>query len=315
MSSTHDAPEAAMTEKRPDALTLTGFGLIALIGGSNVVAVRLSNRELEPFWGAGARFVVASILLFVVAVAARVRLPRGRALIGAFLFGLLNFLGFFAFAYWGLKRAPSALGGVMIGMLPLITLILAVVQRVEEFRLRALVGALIAVSGVVVIVGSPASADVPLTSVAALFGAVLCGAEASIIVKRFPAVNPIALNAVAMPVGGALLLCISALAGESWVLPRQTTTWLTLAYIIPVGSVALFVIFVYVLNRWTASAVSYQFVMFPVVASLVGAWVADEPLNGSVAIGAVLAIAGVYVGALAPTKRDKTPERGSGVVS
>jgi drug/metabolite transporter (DMT)-like permease len=55
--------------------------------------------------------------------------------------------------------------------------------------------------------------------------------------------------------------------------------------------------------------------MFPVVASLVGAWVADEPLNGSVAIGAVLAIAGVYVGALAPTKRDKTPERGSGVVS
>jgi len=294
---------APVTERRPDALTLTGFGLIALIGGSNVVAVRLTNRELDPLWGAGSRFVVGSILLLAVALVARVQRPRSRALLGAVLFGVFNFFGFFAFAYYGLQRAPSALGGVMIGTLPLVTLILAVVQRVEPFRLRALAGALIAVSGVAVIAGSPSGNDVPVASVAALFGAVVCGAQASIVVKRFPPMNPIALNTVAMPVGAVLLLALSAIGGESWALPQRTTTWLTLAYIIPIGSVALFVIFVYVLNRWTATAVSYQFVLFPIVAPLVGALVADESLSSSIAIGAVLAIAGVYVGALAPARK------------
>jgi drug/metabolite transporter (DMT)-like permease len=298
---------APVTERRPDALTLTGFGLIALIGGSNVVAVRLTNRELEPLWGAGSRFAAGSILLLAVALVARAQLPRGRALLGAALFGVFNYFGFFAFGYYGLQRAPSALGGVMIGTLPLLTLILAVVQRVEPFRLRALAGALIAVSGVAVIAGSPSGGNVPVLSVASLFAAVVCGAEASILVKRFPPLNPISLNAVAMPTGAMMLLAVSALADESWALPERTTTWLTLAYVIPVGSVALFILFVYVLNRWTATAVSYQFVLFPIVASLVGAWVADEPLSISIAIGAVLAIAGVYVGALAPARKAAAP--------
>jgi drug/metabolite transporter (DMT)-like permease len=298
---------AAVTERRPDALTLTGFGLIALIGGSNVVAVRLTNRELDPLWGAGSRFAVGSILLLVVALVARVRLPRRRGLFGATLFGIFNFFGFFAFGYYGLQRSSSALGGVMIGLLPLVTLLLAVAHRIEPFHLRALLGALIAVSGVAVIAGSPAGAEVPLVSVAALFLAVVCGAEASIVIKRFPPVNPIGLNTVAMPVGAVLLLALSALTGESWTFPDRTKTWLAIAYIIPVGSVALFVIFVYVLNRWTATAVSYQFVLFPIVASLVGALVADEPLSASIALGAVLAIAGVYVGALAPTPKAATP--------
>jgi drug/metabolite transporter (DMT)-like permease len=295
-----------VTDKRPDALTLGGFGLIALLGGSNVVAVRLSNRELDPLWGAGSRFALASILLFGVALLARVQFPRGRALVGALLFGALNFFGFFSFAYYGLQRVPSAIGGVMIGLLPLLTLILAVAHRVEPFRLRSLVGALIAVSGVAVMVGSPVGAGIPVLSLGALFIAIVCGAEASIVVKRFPPMNAIALNTVATPLGAAMLLAVSALAGESWSLPERKTTWLAFAYVVPVGSVALFVIYIFVLNRWTASAVSYQFVLFPIVASLVGAWVADEPLSVSIAIGAVLAIAGVYVGALAPTKRVET---------
>jgi drug/metabolite transporter (DMT)-like permease len=299
--------DGRVTDRRPDALTLTGFVVIALLGGSNVVAVRLTNRELDPLWGAGSRFAAGSVLLLLVALVLRIRLPKGRALAGAALFGAVNFFGFFAFAYYGLQQAPAALGGVMIGMLPLITLILAVVQRVEAFELRALVGALIAVSGVVVIAGSPAGADVPAASVAALFAAAICGGEASILVKRFPPIHPIALNALAMPVGALLLLALSAASGEEWALPQRTTTWLTLGYVIPFGSVALFVIFVYVLNRWSASAVSYQFVFFPIVASLVGALVADEPLNVSIAIGAALAIAGVYIGALAKTRPEAAP--------
>lgn len=34
------------------------FATVVLVGGGNFVAVRFSNRELAPFWGAGLRFAL-----------------------------------------------------------------------------------------------------------------------------------------------------------------------------------------------------------------------------------------------------------------
>jgi drug/metabolite transporter (DMT)-like permease len=291
---------------RPGPLTLGAFALVALFGGSNIVAVRLSNRELDPFWGAGSRFAVAAVLLFAIVLIGRVEFPRGRALTGAVVFGLLNFFAFFAFAYFALQPGgvPSALGGVIFGLIPLLTLLFAVAQRTEHFRVRALVGAVIAGGGVAAMIRAPANADVPIVYVGSMLAAAACAAEASIIVKRFPPSHAIAMNAVGMAVGAPLLLVISALTGEAWILPERTTTWLTLAYVIPVGSIALFILYLYVLHHWTASAASYEFVFFPVVAALVAALVADEPLTVSIAISAGLVIAGVYIGVLSGRRDD-----------
>jgi drug/metabolite transporter (DMT)-like permease len=289
-----------MSEARPGPLTLAAFLLVAIVGGSNVVAVRLSNRELDPMWGAGIRFAVAALLLFAVTRLARVELPRGRAFAGAAVFGLFSFFGFFTLAYYALQPGgvSAALAGVIMGMIPVLTLILAVAQRIEHFSARALVGALIAVAGVVVMVGAPSNSGVPLLSLGAMLAAAACAAQATIVVKRFPPANPIAMNAVAMALAAPLILGLSAITGEDWTLPQQTTTWLTLAYMIPVGSVLLFILVVYVLHHWSASAASYQFVLFPIVTALVGAWVAGEALNAAIAVGSALVIAGVYVGAL-----------------
>jgi drug/metabolite transporter (DMT)-like permease len=287
--------------RRPHPLTLVAFVFVTLIGGSNVVAVRIGNRELDPFYGAGLRFTVASLLLFAIALAARTPMPRGRALAGALIFGVLNFFAAYAFIYWGLLRVPSALAGVVFGTIPLLTLILALLQGLELFRWRAVLGASIAIAGVVAMAGAPANAAVPLPYLLAVIASALGAAEASVVIKRFPSVNPIAMNAIAMATGAPLLLLLSALSSERWVWPARPATWYTLVFLIPIGSVALFVLYVYVVQRWTASAASYQFVLFPVVTALVGALVADEALDASVAIGGALVIAGTYIGALSHT--------------
>lgn len=62
---------------RPDALTLAGFAVCALLGGANVVAVRFSNQGLPPFYGAAVRFLAASALLFAYMAVRRVPLPTG----------------------------------------------------------------------------------------------------------------------------------------------------------------------------------------------------------------------------------------------
>lgn len=294
-----------MTE-RPTPATLIAFALVATIGGSNFVAVRLSNRELEPFYGAAIRFAAAALLLFVLVAVTKTPMPRGGGLVGSLIFGVMNFFAAYAFVYWGLQRVPAALAGVVFATVPLMTLILAVLQRVERFRWRAVLGAAVAVAGVVVMAGSPGNAGVPLLYFLAVVVSGVGAAEAAVVIKRFPPVHPFAMNAVAMATGAPILFVLSALTGERWVIPEEATTWYTLAFLIPLGSVALFILYVFVVQRWTASAASYQFVLFPVVAAIVGSIVADEPLDATVAIGGVLVIAGTYIGALAQTRK-RTP--------
>jgi drug/metabolite transporter (DMT)-like permease len=60
-----------------DRATFAAFAGIVVLGGFNAVAVRFSNRELEPFWGATLRFALAAVVLFGVVVWRRVPLPRG----------------------------------------------------------------------------------------------------------------------------------------------------------------------------------------------------------------------------------------------
>ena len=93
---------------RPSAAVLAVFVAVVLIGGTNFVAVRFSNRELPPFWGAGLRFAIAGLLLVGFARWRGIPLPLGSALPGVALLGVINIGLAYALAYWGLLQAPSA---------------------------------------------------------------------------------------------------------------------------------------------------------------------------------------------------------------
>lgn len=286
---------------RPSPATLVAFVFFVLIGGSNFVAVRFSNRELPPFLGAGVRFGAAALLLFAIVAIARIPIPRGRALVGTLIFGFLNFFAAYAFFYWGAQEVPAALGAVIFGAVPLMTLVLASLQGLERFRWRALLGASIAIVGVVVTVGAPVNANVPLLYLGAVVVSAVGAAQAAIVIKRFPSVAPVAINAVAMGVGAPVLLLLSVVSGEEWVMPTRASTWYALAFLVTLGSVLLFVLYVFIVHRWTASAASFQFVLFPVVSAIAAALIANEALDAAVAVGGLLALAGVYLGALAQT--------------
>jgi drug/metabolite transporter (DMT)-like permease len=62
---------------RPSTAVLAVFVAVVLVGGTNFVAVRFSNRELPPFWGAGLRFLIAGVLLVAFALGRRIPLPLG----------------------------------------------------------------------------------------------------------------------------------------------------------------------------------------------------------------------------------------------
>jgi drug/metabolite transporter (DMT)-like permease len=93
-----------------------------------------------------------------------------------------------------------------------------------------------------------------------------------------------------------VLLVVALASGESLALPRQGETQVALVYLVA-ATVALFLLVLVVVRRWTASATSYIFVLMPVVAIATGALLADEPITATTVAGGALVCAGVYVGA------------------
>lgn len=299
-SATRGDIEAVPTPREEPTVTpglvLSTFLVMVVLGGANFVAVRFSNVELPPFWGAGSRFIVSAAILAVIGLALRVPFPRGRTLVGSSLYGVLGFGAFYALAYVGLQEASAGSGAVLLSLAPLTTFLLAFVQGQERFRWRALAGALVAVAGIVVMFGAPGG--VPLGAVLSFVGAAVAVGEAGVIAKWFPKAHPVSMNAVAMGVGSVLLLVLSRLAGESWQLPARTATWTALVYLILLGSVGLFVLYLFILKSWSASRTAYAFVLFPLVASLLGLWLEGDPITPALALGGVIVLGGVYVGAL-----------------
>ncbi len=231
---------------------LAAFVTGALLAGGNSVAIRFSNRELAPLWGAGLRFLLAAVLLVALVAALKLAFPRGRALTGSLLYGLVQFGGAFGFYYYALVRVHAGLGQTLLALIPLATLFLAVVQHQERFRTAALLGTLLGLIGVGLISHDPLHKSVPLVSLLAVFGSVLCFAEAAVLVRRFPRVHPVAMNAVGMMASGAVLVGASALVGEPRVLPGRFATWVALGYVAAIGSVVVFLLYLFVLQHWAA---------------------------------------------------------------
>jgi drug/metabolite transporter (DMT)-like permease len=280
-----------------DRRILLAFAGVVLLAGSNIVAVRFSNRELDPFWGAGIRFLGASLILWALVARGHHLLPRGRALGGALAYGLLSFLIAYAFFYWGSKEVPAGLGGTIMASVPLLTVMLAAAHRLEHLRLRAVLGAVVALAGIAAMSSGALAGDVSVISVLAIVVAAIAAAESGIVLKLLPSAHPVVTNAIGMSVGALLLLLLSLVTGESWRAPTSPSVRAALIYLV-IASPFLFMLFVYVIRRWTATGASYQFVLFPIVSVIGGALLLGEDVTSSLLLGAPLVLLGVYMGAL-----------------
>jgi drug/metabolite transporter (DMT)-like permease len=303
-----------MTEtlsSRLDPVTVLAFLLTALFGGANAVAIRAGYAELAPFWGAALRFLPGALILIAAIIAMRAELPRGRALNGVLIYGFLNFGLFYVFAYWALIEVTAGMAMTVLATVPLLTLILGALQGVERFQSWSLAGAVIAAVGVAVIF-KDSIGTVSASSLLALVGGALCIAEVSIVVKKFPPVNPVVENAIGMLIGGALLLALSLVLGEPRIVPTQLATLISLAYLILPGTIGLFVLFLFVLRRWTASATAYAMIIAPLFSILLGALILDEPVSGTFLAGGLMVVVGVYLGTfLRPSRQVAvTPKSG-----
>lgn len=305
-----------MRRPTPERATLIAFACAVLIGGANFIAVRFSNAELPPLYGAALRFTGATVLLVLLARARGLPLPRGPAAVGAAVYGLFGFGLSYAFLYFALVGLAAGTASVIMAAVPLLALLFAVLHGQERLTTRGVVGGLLAIVGIWILSAGGGIGDArPIHFVAALLGAA-AAAESTVVAKGIPRADPITTNVTGMAVGAGLLWIASFAAGESWALPETGRTWAVLGYLVVLGSVALFILFLYVVRRWTASASVYAIALMPVVAVTLGSALAGEAITPGVVTGGVVVMTAVYVGALrgalAPPAGARPAPAGSG---
>ena len=284
------------------------FGFVLLLGGAPV-AMRIAFAELDPLWLGFLRFGLAAIVFWLLVMFKGLKIPSGRALLGGVLYGVFGIGIAFVFLSWGLLKTPASLASIFLALIPLLTILLSALQGVEALTARGLFGALLSVLGAMIAIGAVSStAEISLLHLGALVVGAVFLAQGGLVVRRFPANPPILTNAISMTVGAIILATASLVSGETWVIPSLPNTWMALGYLVFLASGAAFLLYLQVLNRWTASGTSYGFVVIPFITTAISALLSGEAVTLNLMLGILVVVSGVILGALLPHKASRVAD-------
>lgn len=284
--------------ERTAYLALVGM---ALCFGGTWVAGAWATEAAPAFTIAAARFGMASILLLGwVRLAGRRLSPIGRAdmpLVAGL--GVTAIAGYNWLFLTGLTLAPASDGAIIVpGLAPIFTTLLALIVLRESIRTWNAAGLVIAVAGLLLVVGPAANGaeqrlegDLMFVAGAALWG--IYSVLARIASRRFDAVSATLYGTLT---GTALLVPLALLEGGYGRLTSATAqAWIGLAYLAVFGTVAAFVLLQVGVARIGAGRASSFALLVPIVGVVSSALILDETLNPLTAAGGVVVLVGLWL--------------------
>ena len=272
---------------------------VCVIWGTTYLGIRIGLEALPPALMGGVRWTVAGLLLAIVTLARRERLP-GRALWPSLALQGLLMLGIGnGFVNWAEQFVPSGLAAVIIATAPFwMSAVEALRSDGERLTRRSLAGLIVGFTGILVLVwpdlrlGEAAGLQF-LAGLVALQLACLGWSIGSSYSKRHPhGASVFGATAVQMIFGGVLMLAVGTLAGEWRAVHLEGRGAWAIAYLIVVGSIGGFVSYIYALQHLPVVTVSLYAFANPLIAVILGALVLDEPFT----VRTVIAMAIVFAG-------------------
>jgi drug/metabolite transporter (DMT)-like permease len=275
------------------------FLVLTQIWGTTWAAIRFGLEGIPPLAGVGIRFLLAGLVLLVLALARGERLGAKPAERWLWLYnGVATFIVPYGIIYWAEEKVPSGLASVLFATFPLWLVLWSRWILPEEKSTPArLIGVALGFVGVAVIFsedfGRLGGPEVR-TRGAALLVAAAISATGSLAVKRWgKGISPLSTSAVPMllagVVCGGLSLTVENVSGISFGLkPVLATLYLAL-----LGSALTFTLYFWLLARSSAVLASLISYTAPVIAVGVGVLLLDEPVTGRMIAGALCVLGGV----------------------
>jgi drug/metabolite transporter (DMT)-like permease len=290
----------------PKALLLVAFATVYVVWGSTYLAIRIAVEHWPPLWLAAVRFAIAGGGLYAVLRLRGAPAPGWRAWLAAAVAGGLMLGGGNGTVCWAEQWVPSGETALILSAAPLWTVLLPwLFRRARAPRPLVALGVIIGLVGVGVLIGgggghgpaSGAGSRALLWGRLSLLGASLSWVVGSLIQHRLPLPKSAALATAMEMVVAAPILALAAAAhgdiGRFHAAAIPTSGWVALAYLIVFGSLAGFGSYVYVLIHAGPTRASTGSFVNPLIAVVLGAAVAGEPIGARTLVAAAMIIAAV----------------------
>jgi drug/metabolite transporter (DMT)-like permease len=272
---------------------------VYLIWGSTYLAIRYAVETMPPFLMAAVRFIISGGFLYALRRFSGDPQPNAVEWRSAIIIGIFLLVGGNGGVVWAEQFVTSSLAALLVATVPL-WMVLMDAFRPAGHRpgLPAAAGILIGFGGVVLLIRSVAgSADtMNLFGAAALIFASLAWSIGSLYGRnaRLPT-SQLLGTAMQMLTGGAALLLVATVLGE-WsdfnIATVSRRSALALVYLTVIGSSA-FVAYVWLLRVAPTPLVATYAYVNPLVAVLLGYFLAQEPMTIRMLLAAALIIGSV----------------------
>lgn len=274
--------------------------LLSAIWGISFLMIRLAALEFPPIWVGMLRASLGALLLWIVLLIGRYRLPPRKLFPWLFLVALTNNAIPFSVFAWGEQTVPSSTAAVLNATTPAWTLLLSLAMHRTRASFATIVGVIIGFVGVTTVVYSRATTpegnaqhgNLALGITVIALGA-LAYAVATVIAKaKLQGLDPIGLAVTQLTLAAVMLVPVAA-AGPRPTAPNLESILAILLLGFAGSGIAYFLYYNLLahISATHVAAVTYLLPVWGIFWGLVG----HETITPLAYIGVTIVIAGLIL--------------------
>jgi drug/metabolite transporter (DMT)-like permease len=292
----------------PKLRSWLALGAVYVLWGSTYAGIQVAIRYLPPLLMSGARFVLAGLILYLVAGRQgrwwswppRWEKASRAEVVSAGVVGLFLLLGGNGLLSLAELKVHSGIAALMIATVPLwMTLIGLLMRWSRSPGLLGWLGVAVGLAGVAVLADPSSSGHLTPVLTAALLGSAVFWSIGSLYSRRAPlAKNILLASAVELMVGGLALFLLGLASGEAghihWARVGPPAL-IAFAWLVTGGSIVGYSCYTYALKMLPPTTVATYAYVNPVVALVLGWLILNQGLTAPAGIAAVLITLGVVL--------------------
>jgi drug/metabolite transporter (DMT)-like permease len=277
------------------------FVIFTAIWGSTWIVIRGQLGIVPPQWSIAYRFLIAGLVMAVVATRKGESLKLGRGgIAAAAILGGMQFVINFNAGYLAEKRITSGLVATVFALLVIPNTLLGWAFLGQKPTSRFVWSSVVAVAGIALLFvheirAHPARTDAVLIGIALTIAGLLGASCANVFqarenVRRYPL---FALLAWAMTLGALIDAALALMFTGPPVFDTRIEYWLGLLYLAFFASALAFSLYLPVVRRIGPGKAAYSSVIVPIIAMGFSTWLEHYRWTSLTIAGALLALGGM----------------------
>ena len=301
-------------KSRVNAIGLPFLALcwVSFFWGTTWLASKEGVKHMPALQLAGIRQFIGGSLYLTFFLLKKTPWPKGKQWKSIIILSLLNFVLSNGLSTWGVKYISSGLGAIIGAMVPLWIVFISFFKGERITRL-AVLGIIICFGGVCVIFYEHLldflKSDFQFGIVLSIAATITWAFGTLYTKKKAASFNPYFSLGLQMFISSIFLFAFVGATGSSIPLSEiPLNSWLSIAYLVIIGSVLTFIAFIYALQNLPTELSSLYAYVNPIVAVILGSFIFGEPLTSAIVFGGSVTLFGLYLINYAMRKKKNSSE-------